>query len=974
MFSQDLNDSIDNSLPFPIEQSINPSVENNGKGIDLNDPSNVETKYEYNEDKGTYSVESKIGDFNYKNPTEMTMEEYLKYSEKKQQEEFFKKKIEENNGTASKNGTSSTDKINELDIGVKIKSEEFDRIFGGNRISMKPQGSAEIKMGVTSNKTDNPAIPVKNRRLTTFDFDQNIQVNIVGSVGEKLKISTNYDTKATFDFQNQVKIEYTGDEDEIIKSIEAGNVSLPLNSSLITGSQGLFGVKTKLQFGRLTSTVVFSQQKSEKKSIEVKGGAQVTDFEIDADSYEANRHYFLSMYFYDNYDGTVSSIPVVPQGALINRVEVWVTNTTGNFEETRNVIGFTDLGEFPKTATNSNGYSLRTFNQANLSNNFPDNLQNDIYTTFANDPNVRSYDNASLTLNQPQNFYNPPTVMEQAVDYEKISNARKLSSSEYSVNTRLGFISLNQSLNNDEMLAVAYEYTDKDGKTHQVGEFSTDGIDGAQALLVKLLKGTLVQVNSPLWKLMMKNVYNIGAYQLSPENFILETYFRNPNTGSNINYLPVEPINGLPLLQVLNFDRLNANQTNSPDGFYDFVDNASTSPGTMNSRNGRVYLPATEPFGSYLEKRMQKLGVNQTIINETVFKQLYDSTKAKAQQFPEFDRYSLKGKYQSSSGSEIPLNSINVPEGSVTVTAGGATLTEGVDYTVDYMLGRVKILNTSLLESNTPINVDFESNSLFNIQTKTLIGANFEYEFSKKFHVGGTILKLSERPLTQKVNVGSEPVSNTIAGINFDYATDAPWLTNLVDKIPGINTKAKSSISLKGEFAYLIPGQPKYIGSGGISYIDDFESSQSSIDIKSSYSWKLASTPMGQPDLFPEGSLFNDLAYNFNRASLSWYSIDPLFFRNNAFTPENIRGNPDVQNDQYQREVFSQELYPNREFQAGTPTNIRTLDLYYRPSVRGQYNYDTTGGSYSSGVNTTSGDLNKPRFKMGRYHKSFTNN
>ena len=105
---------------------------------------------------------------------------------------------------------------------------------------------------------------------------------------------------------------------------------------------------------------------------------------------------------------------------------------------------------------------------------------------------------------------------------------------------------------------------------------------------------------------------------------------------------------------------------------------------------------------------------------------------------------------------------MNIPQGSVIVTAGGIKLVENQDYTVDYTLGRVKIINQGLLESGTPIKISLESQSFFSIQSKTLIGTHLDYRVSNDFNIGGTILHLSERPLTQKVSIGDEPISNTI--------------------------------------------------------------------------------------------------------------------------------------------------------------------------------------------------------------------
>ena len=129
----------------------------------------------------------------------------------------------------------------------------------------------------------------------------------MGKVGTRLNVNANYDTQSTFAFQNLMKLEYTPSEDDIVQKIEVGNVSMPLNSSLIRGAQSLFGVKTQLQFGKTTVTGVFSEQKSQTKSVVAQGGGKIEDFEMFALDYDNDRHFFLSQYFRNKYDTYAST-------------------------------------------------------------------------------------------------------------------------------------------------------------------------------------------------------------------------------------------------------------------------------------------------------------------------------------------------------------------------------------------------------------------------------------------------------------------------------------------------------------------------------------------------------------------------------------------------------------------------------------------------------------------------------------------
>ncbi|MBI2271867.1 MAG: cell surface protein SprA [Bacteroidetes bacterium] len=932
---------------FKDESVQDPLYYPNSGGLKLTDPTNIDKKIDYDPVTGQYNISQKMGNLDYRPPTYMSPEEYMDYQIQKQVKSYWRQRT-----TAE----ATTQANRALIPKLHVSGELFDRIFGGNTVDIRPQGTAELIFGVNNSKTENPILPVKQRSITTFDFNEKIQLNVIGKIGDKLKLTTNYNTEATFDFENQMKIEYNGYEDEIIKKIEAGNVTLPLTGTLITGSTSLFGVKTQLQFGKLTATTIFSQQKGKKSEVNVTGGAQISKFEVTGDNYEANRHFFLSQYFRDRFDTALSKLPVIQSPVSVTKVEVWVTNRSSTTTDLRNIVAFSDLAE-------DSGHVSKYLKSPIIEDStgyLPKNGANNLYYQMADSlvGKLRDRDFPKVSAN----LAGTPYVI--ARDYERIELARKLAPTEFTFNPRLGFISLNQSLNYDEVLAVAFQYS-INGKTYQVGEFSTDGITSPKPLYIKLLKGTTVNPRLPIWDLMMKNIYSIGGYQINPQDFRLEVWYNNLSTGVDINFLPDGPYKGIPLVQVLPLDRLNLNGDATADGVFDFIDGV-----TISAANGRIIFPVAEPFGSYLYKKI--LGSPPTsdtlttrpFAEKYAYKQLYDSTKTAAIQIPEKNRFKLKGSYKSSSSSEIALNTVNVPQGSVTVTAGGIKLTENIDYTVDYTLGRVKIINEGILNSGTPIKISLESNSLFALQSKTMIGAHFDYRVNKDFILGSTIMRLTERPLTQKVNIGDEPISNTVVGLDGNYKTEVPFITKLVDKLPFISTKQPSNLVASGEVAKLFPGHNKAIGKDGNSYIDDFEGSISRIDIKSPQAWSLASIPQGQPGLFPEASLNDSLPAGFNRARLNWYIIDPLLLRNTpGLTPGNL--GPNEMSDNFTREVLETEIFPNKQLPSGTPTNTPVFDLAYYPQDRGPYNYDVTGLSgISSGIDVN-GKLNNPKSRWG---------
>ncbi len=906
-------------MPFRVQQTVPQTYEELMRdqfAADLTTPSNVKTEVEYDPATGFYVIRTKVGDTEITTPLMLSEKQYNDWQLRRQLQEYY----QDRNQQLVQNTEKQPFNIFDMNFAYG----PLEKIFGPGGVQLKTQGSVQIKLGIKTNKTDNPSLSVNSRRKTYFDFDQKIQATIGASVGDRLKFNMTYNTDATFDFDSKnIKLGYEGKEDDIVKSIEAGNVSLTTGSSLIRGSTALFGVKTKLQFGKLTATALLSQQNSESKTVNTKGGAQTTDFSVNADQYDQNRHFFLSQYFYSNYDRFASKLPFVSSGVNITRIEVWVTNKGGKYEQSRNLVGFADLGE--------NHNLNNTYWQPDMAVPVPSNQSNNLLSVIKEQyPDARNINQVTQAL-EPLRAYG----IEGGHDYEKMESARLLGASEYTLNSTLGYISLKTQLNADEVLAVAYQYT-YNGQVYQVGEFSSDIATTTQSLYLKMLKATTVDPRMPLWRLMMKNVYSLGAYQVQQQNFRMQIKYLSDTTGTQINYLPVPGLSDKPLLQVLNLDRIDSNQQSNPDGFFDFIEGY-----TVIASSGKIIFPVAEPFGSYLE---QKIG-NPALAEKYVYKELYDSTQVVARQFSDKNKFILAGSYQASSGSQIRLNAMNVPRGSVIVTAGGVQLTENTDYTVDYSMGIVTITNQSIIDSGQSISVTLENQSLFSTQRKTLLGLDLQYQINKDFNIGATLLHFSEKALTEKVNIGDEVINNSMFGFNLSYNTKFMWLTNLLNKIPTVNAVAPSTINVNAEFAQLVPHKQKSGSNKGSSYIDDFESSQSGIDLRSPYAWQMASTPYdsGQGALFPEAALSNNVDYGKNRALLNWYYIDRMFTdKNSSLCPGYLRNDLDQQSNPYVREVTSKEIFPDRELTYGESATIQTLNLSFYPDERGPYNLDAS--------------------------------
>jgi len=931
----------------------------------LNNPTTTEISYDESINK--FVIIEKIGNYRIGTPIYLTPREYDKYKLKDDVKTYFREKID----AANPNKKNDKARKNLLPK-YYVNSKFFESVFGGSEVEVIPSGQISIQLGGIYQNTENPVVSVENQSSFTFDFDQQISTSLQAKVGKRLQVTANYDTQSTFDFQNIIRLEYTPTEDDIIQKIDAGNVNLPVKNSLINGAQALFGVRADFQFGKTTIKTVFSQQNSQPRTVTAQGGSVVEEFELRATDYDNDRHFFLGQFFRENYQNALKNYPLINSPITINRVEVWITNRNQNVTDFRSIVALADLGESELESmvsanfvagTPQEGYvdvindpiRISTRENGSLVNkNLPYNGVNDLNSLLTENSGIRNVASLDGTL---------PVQMTQGVDYSYLQNARKLQSNEYTLHPQLGFISLNRRLNDGEVLAVAYEYTvvgaqnnggQVDETIFKVGEFSNDGVNAPSNIAVKLLRSEILKtvrdapnqsLAFPTWRLMMKNVYALGAVPLRQEGFRFELLYRDDGTGILQNTLQsanATDLNNRTLLNLFDIDKLDQSQfkVDNGDGFFDYVEGI-----TVNSARGLIYFPSPEPFGEDLEAKLTDAGDQ----GRFVFKDLYLTTKVQAQNdFQNLDKFFLKGYFKSEASRGISLGAFNIPRGSVRVTAEGRTLVEGVDYVVDYQLGRVQILDPGLEASGVPINASVENNTFFNQQRKTFLGVDIEHRFNENFILGGTFINVTERPITPKVNFGAEPIDNVMLGLNIDFSTEVPYLTKLANKLPFVETDAPSNVSVRGDFAYLLPGSPSGIDVNGTatSYLDDFEATQIPINLGSPQQWFLASTPIDDgtgSDSYNGGSTDN-IAYNFKRAKLAWYNVDQLFYSNTANRPTNIDDIELSRNET--RQISFSELFPNTDLDITQLNLVRTLDLAYFPHERGPYNFNQTTGDF----------------------------
>lgn len=898
------------------------------KNYEVTDPTYYEAYYDVK--IGMYYVYPKIGNTITGPPVAMSPEDYKEFMLAEQSKAFYRDKSDSYNLMFRKDKSDAAKKG--LIPSLTINNRLFESIFGSNKIEIIPSGYASFDFGGLYQKIDNPLILPQNRTSFTFDIDQRIQLGLIGKVGENLQLKANYDTQSGFAFENRMNLVWqskgtwkdlqtkglndvnkpnAGGEDKIIKRIEFGNVNMPLSTSLIRGSESLFGVKSEFQLGKTFGTVVLSQQQGEARNIVVQGGGTMNNFKINAIDYEDNQHYFIGQYFLNNYDNALLNYPQINSRISISRMEVWVLDQgNSNLAYQKSIIGIRDLGEGASGT--------------------PDNSQNGLYNQVNNAiGSPREQGKNYLTNFQGQTFPGSAQPYENGEHFVLSTKARRMDANEYTFHPQLGYISLNQKLNDNQLLAVSYSYTvNGTNQVYKVGEFSEE----SPVLVTKLLRSNSnTRVDSPMWNLMMKNFYSLDAAQVDRDGFILNVYYRDAKTGGKVNYLPGTSVEGTNLLKLFNWDRLNVNgdlQANNGvlgDGVFDFVEGI-----TIKKEQGRIMFTKVQPFGSYMT---QVLGSSNP---QYVFSDLYTQQKQQASQSNLALRYTMEGRYKGAQGQGISLGAVNVPQGSVKVSANGVQLTEGIDYTVDYMLGTVTIINETVKQSGQAINISLENQLTFNTQRKRFLGLNLERRVSENFIFGGTVVNYSESPLTQKVNYGQEAVNNTMAGVNMMYNNQLPFLTRLTDKIPGINTEAPSNLNFKMEGAYLIPGINK--GTNDQSYIDDFEQTTSKISLKEPTAWSLASKPeksQGNP-LFAGAGANDNLTNGYGRGLLTWYNIDPRFWGVGGRAPQGITP-ASVSNHASRRVQFS-EIFNNRDFVAGEQTFTNTFDISYFPQEKGPYN------------------------------------
>ncbi|PEN06191.1 cell surface protein SprA [Longimonas halophila] len=827
------------------------------------------------------------------------------------------------------------------------RSSAFSTVFGSPEVDLRVVGNANIDAGFIYRTSQERAATTGDAGQIDPNFGQDLQLGITGTIGDKLDINIDWDTNNPFDYQNQVSLLYTGYEDEILQRVEAGNVFLDTPSSLIRGGQSLFGIKSALQFGNLSLTAVASQQEGQGNTLSIEGGAESTEFDLKATDYDNGKHFFLSYYFRNRWNDALENPNAVTTFDGFDRitdVEVWRLETAPDpdAQNVRRSVAMVDIGEPVEVLTEADGFTTPVL---------PANA-NHQYST-ANLETLRDGDTAT-----PSEVLTGGTLPESLNEQDfQVGSYRLLSEGrDYTLNSRLGYISLQQSLRSNEAIAVAFRYREG-AESVQVGDFTADsggstGGVNSDRLVLKLIRPSnpvqpSTQTNPAAWYLEMRNIYPLRGRNFDADNFELDIDYAP--SGQSASNTITEVTGQTPLLQALGLDRLDQDGSLRPDNEFDFIPGVTIEPST-----GLLIFPYLEPFGQRIIDVATESGSSAATGEEFAFRDLYRLKQETARDNSGDNVYQIRGSFQSSVQEFFDLDAFaGIVQGSVEVQSGGTTLQEGVDYVVDYQGGTVSITNPTYLTAGRDIEINYEENTLAQIQQKTLLGARADYSVRERLSVGATLMRLSERAPTDKFRIGEEPIQNTIWGVDGTVDLEPDWLTRTVDALPLLQTRADSRVSVSGEFAQLRPGHAETNAFtraredlqdegfdfdsdelSGVSFIDDFEGFRNTFSLRAQpEAWTVSAPPLF-PGESPESPTLTDDSLRTNwRGLFGWYQLNTSN-RDRVADRSSVRGNPEAT-----ELVDTRDVFPGRDLRGETDPTLRTLDLYFSPYQRGPYNY-----------------------------------
>jgi len=753
---------------------------------------------------------------------------YLDYMELRR-EHNLRRLIRNRIGPGAEEETTSQPDITSSAAGYELLTTEI----AGQQVSLRVSGNVNIDARATREDRNLTYTSYRSRPQTNIIFNQRQNFSITGSIADRVNVLVDYNSERDFQFENNVRLNYVGNEDEIIQRIDAGNISLSLpGTQLVTfspNSQGLFGVRSDLKIGPVDMVAVASIERGRKERVSFRSGSTEQQNEIFDYDYLKNKYFFLSEYYRDNF------YPLIPE--------------------------------------------------------------NNLHTT---PPEVRKIDDIVLF----KSIVGTNTETGTQVWGEAWIDPSDTTSAEAQQEVRRG------------EFRVAYSTVGGDS----VGDLVLTSSE-SETVDMKLLRIDNPGPGKPTWDLMFKNVYSLGAINLDEDGFELDIIDTYNNQEDNISD------DGTPWLQVFGLDRFNSEEQQEPDEQVD-IDNIVLLD------RGELFIPYLNPFRSEAEAQASGEATpagryNPNLEAELSQTEMYEGSYRRNKDIYDESRFKLVVT-SSSQSSNINLG-FNIIEGSEEVRADGRTLTRGQDYTIDYFIGEVSIINDEYLQPGVDLEVLYESNEIFQLDKKVIMGGRAEYAFGQNSFLAATGMFYSKTSADDKVRVGQEPFQNFVWDVNGRWQSDLDFLTRAVDKLPLFRTETTSRIQLEGEFAQVLPNpniQNSNVDKRGVAYIDDFEGSKRTTSLTvSKYSWKKSSVPRR-----PNGE---SLGYSeLNRGHLFWYN--PYIEIPTSQIWPNRETNYQLQNDQTQvlhvvldpsKVVGDQEPVPSDSIWGGF---MRALPSSYR--------------------------------------------
>ena len=815
--------------------------------------------------------------------------------------------------------TSKNRNTNVSEAALKLINQD---IIGTN-VSLNLKGDISINGEIVFEDKDLVVLNSSQNKTWDIDLEQTQRFDIEGKIGDKLSLNAQQDSEADFNWENDLTIKWEGTKNDILKSAEAGNISLSLPSTQFVSvgsgkSEGLFGVKSIHQLGPLEIQSVISREQV-KKSAKTFSGGQTSEFSYINDyNFIKDRYFFIEQHFKEQYyplqisNGALSHsfdpnrviydykiykkstatsndgvLDVVYGTAFMNPLDSNSTKISGNWKkliegvdyELDRILGVLRLNTTPQEAI-AMSYNLTSYNQE--SGSFID-YDECLDITYVDESDCDGDgDEIFNELNEDYIDNNNNNSFDEPYDFN---------------GTDIELIY-------DECLDINFDgaSSDCDGDGDEIfNELNEDylnnnEIEGFQPQEPKAIDMQLIKLdgsttpNYETWSLMFKNVYTLGSSITDLSSLELDIIYNNgglEETHSQVN-------NFQSFLTIFGLDTRNSNGEEIKDAtglFYLGDGKVDNNTILINPTYGELFLPSHLPFAFDKQARNYSYqgsefnfwnftdfnnywGINSPDLEYYLDSELNDqdnnfmssSGDTGPAMYYSTDQGEITGehefmiKYKHSSGSSTISLGFMIVEGSETVSLNGNTLTRGIDYTIDYFSGSLNLINAEALLPGANISVTYEENELISFDQKLLFGTHLKYAINEKNFISGGLFYYNQTIMDDNVEVGYEPMRNFIWNINGKFEKDFDQITEFTDKLPFVDATAASSINLEGEFAEVYPN-PNPLGK---AFLDDFEASKRSISLSlTSRNWKIAAPPIS----------YNGILKDLNsRGSMTWYN------------------------------------------------------------------------------------------------------